>query len=202
MSERSGDILFYCLLLLLPLSALIARRIPLKSGFKMALAWLAIFIVGLMIVNQRDRFDPVIAGLRDALVGHDQMVSGSTVRIRMAEDGHLWAIVSVNGTRRRMLIDSGATTTALSSATASAAGVATDESPFPVVINTANGNIVARTATVTALTIGSIAANDLPVVVAPAFEDTDVIGMNFLSRLRSWRVEGRTMILEPQGNLT
>ena len=202
MSERSGDILFYCLLLLLPFSALIARRIPLKSGFKMALAWLAIFIVGLMIVNQRDRFDPVIAGLRDALVGHDQMVSGSTVRIRMAEDGHFWAIVSVNGTRRRMLIDSGATTTALSSATASAAGVATDESPFPVVINTANGNIVARTATVTALTIGSIAANDLPVVVAPAFGDTDVIGMNFLSRLRSWRVEGRTMILEPQGNLT
>jgi aspartyl protease family protein len=25
----------------------------------------------------------------------------------------------------------------------------------------------------------------------------DVVGMNFLSRLKSWRVEGRTLILTP-----
>lgn len=37
----------------------------------------------------------------------------------------------------------------------------------------------------------------LPVVVSPAFGDTDVLGMNFLSRLKSWRVEGDTLILEP-----
>ena len=34
-------------------------------------------------------------------------------------------------------------------------------------------------------------------VVSPAFGETDVLGMNFLSRLKSWRVEGSTLILEP-----
>ena len=38
-------------------------------------------------------------------------------------------------------------------------------------------------------------ARDLPVVVAKEFGD-DVICMNFLSRLKGWRVEGRSLILE------
>ena len=40
-------------------------------------------------------------------------------------------------------------------------------------------------------------AKDLPVVVAEEFGDSNVIGMNFLSSLRSWRVEGTEMVLEP-----
>ena len=45
--------------------------------------------------------------------------------------------------------------------------------------------------------LGDVVAHQLPVVVAEEFGDDDVIGMNFLSRLRAWRVEGRTLILEP-----
>ena len=48
-----------------------------------------------------------------------------------------------------------------------------------------------------ALTRGNVIARDLPVVVSPAFGDTDVLGMNFLSRLKSWRVEERTLVLTP-----
>jgi aspartyl protease family protein len=40
-------------------------------------------------------------------------------------------------------------------------------------------------------------AKDLPIVVAKEFGDSNVIGMNFLSKLRSWRVEGTEMVLEP-----
>jgi aspartyl protease family protein len=28
--------------------------------------------------------------------------------------------------------------------------------------------------------------------------DTNLLGMNFLSSLESWRVEGRTLVLEPR----
>jgi aspartyl protease family protein len=34
-------------------------------------------------------------------------------------------------------------------------------------------------------------------VIAPNIGETNVIGMNLLSRLASWRVEGDTMILRP-----
>ncbi|RZL97585.1 MAG: TIGR02281 family clan AA aspartic protease, partial [Sphingomonas sp.] len=43
----------------------------------------------------------------------------------------------------------------------------------------------------------SIVARDLSAVVSPAFGDVNVVGMNFLSRLKSWRVEDNTLILVP-----
>src|SRR3546814_2940963 len=48
--------------------------------------------------------------------------------------------------------------------------------------------------------LGGITARDLKVVISPALGDIDVLGMNFLSQLASWRVEGRTLILVPPGN--
>lgn len=190
--DRAADIAFACLVLFLPLSALIARRVPLGRTLRMAAAWLVIFAIGLLLISQRDRFSAITG-----LLG-DQQVEGATTRIAMGEDGHFHADVVVNGVTRTMLVDSGATTTALSVATAKAAGIALDERPFPILLDTANGPITARAATARAVTVGAVRMNDLAVVVSPAFGDADAIGMNFLSRLGSWRVEGRTLILEPR----
>ena len=187
MNDRTAEIALYALMLVLPLAALIARRPPLGRTLVLILAWIGIFAVGLLVVGQRDR----IGGL-----WRDQAVEGRETRIRMAQDGHFWADVTIDGVSRRMLIDSGATTTAISQGTAQAAGLEED-SPFPVILNTANGQVTGRTATAERVVIGSVTARDLPVVMSPAFGETDVIGMNFLSRLASWRVEDRTLILTP-----
>jgi aspartyl protease family protein len=192
MTDRGADLLLYGILLILPPAALIARRPPLGQTLKMALAWAGIFAVGLVVASQWHR----LGGITTML--NDQQISGTETRIRMAEDGHFWADVEIDGISRRMLIDSGATTTALSPATAAAAGLDLDESPFATVIETANGAVTARTATAHRVTIGTVTATDLGVVSSPAFGDTNVIGMNFLSRLASWRVEGGTLILTPK----
>ncbi len=34
--------------------------------------------------------------------------------------------------------------------------------------------------------------------MTPALGDLDVLGMNFLSKLASWRVEGRTLVMIPE----
>ena len=197
-APAAGDVVFYVLLLVLPLSALLAQRMPLGSTLKMAAAWVAIFVVALLLMSQRERLRPLWQGTHDLLLGRDQTVSGGTVRIAMADDGHFYADVRINGVARRMLVDSGATTTALSVATAKAAGVVLSGSPFPVFIDTANGQVEANAATVAMLELGPVTAQDLPVVVAPAFGDSDVLGMNFLSRLRGWQVDGRTLILNAE----
>ena len=189
--DRAADVVMYALFLILPLSALLARRVPLKRTLAMALAWVAIFAVGLLIASQRHRFSGITSILSD------QQVEGKETRIAMAADGHFWADVTINGIDRRMLIDSGATTTALSASTAAAAKLDTEESSFPALLETANGMVSARTATVAHLTVGNVTARDFGVVVSPAFGDTDVLGMNFLSRLASWRVEGKTLVLVP-----
>jgi aspartyl protease family protein len=193
------DIFYFALMLILPLSALAARRLPIGSTLKMALAWIAIFVVLMIVVGNWGRVAPALQPIADTLGISDQSVSGSTVRIRMAEDGHFWANVSVNGVQRRMLVDSGATTTALSTDTAEAAALDLNESIVPTMLNTANGSVSAQRTTIATLDIGSIHAKDLPAVVSPAFGDTDVLGMNFLSRLKSWRVENDMLVLEPKG---
>jgi len=188
-TDQATDLLYYGLILILPLSALAARRIPVGQATRMALIWIAIFGVGYLLVAQRDR----LSGLwnsRDAGPG--------SARIAIAEDGHFWADVRINGITRRMLIDSGATTTALSTATARAAGLDSNESPFPRMIQTANGAVTADHTTIARLTIGSIEMHDVGAVTSPAFGNQDVIGMNVLDRLSSWRVERGTLYLDGQ----
>ncbi|MES3153032.1 retropepsin-like aspartic protease family protein [Sphingomonas faeni] len=189
--DRAAQFALYAIMLILPLAALIARRPPIGPLLKMSAAWIGIFAIGLLLASQRDR----MSSLFDAFSG--QQVSGAETRIRMADDGHFWADVDIDGVRRRMLIDSGATTTALSSATASAIGLDAEESPFPVVISTANGQVTARTGTVKRVAVGGVVLTDLGVVTSPSFDDMDVLGMNFLSRLGTWRVEGKTLVLIP-----
>jgi aspartyl protease family protein len=171
---------------------------PLLRGlFSIALMALMIFVV-----LRQAPFEPSLARLTEALgLDNGQQVVGREVRIRMSPDGHFWAGVEINGHRRRMLIDSGATVTALSEETVQLAGVDADSDLVPMALRTANGVVPARTGTVERLTLGGIEARKLKVVTSPGLGSVNVLGMNFLSQLASWRVEGRTLILTPKGAL-
>jgi len=199
-TDPGGSALFYLVLLILPISALIARRVPILRIVLSLASWAVIIGLLVIVVGQRERFDPYLQRIAGILKLDDQNVVGRETRIRMAADGHFWARVTLDGVPRRMLVDSGATVTALSTRTAQAAALDVRNSAFPMILNTANGRISAQTATVRELRLGDIAARDLGVVVSPAFGDTDVLGMNFLSKLKSWRVEGQTLILEPHNH--
>ncbi len=64
-------------------------------------------------------------------------------------------------------------------------------------MTTANGKVEARRSSIATLAIGPVIASDLPVVVSPAFGEINVIGMNMLSRLKSWGVQDGEMVLTP-----
>ncbi|MFM9827408.1 MAG: TIGR02281 family clan AA aspartic protease [Sphingomonas sp.] len=198
MTDRTGDALMLGLMLLLPLAALAARRLPLSQVAKMAGAWIAIFGVGLIMATAMLRGNLTLARVTQSLGLSNQTVIGSTVRIPMADDGHFWTKVSVNGVERSMLIDSGASVTTINPQTAAAAGISTADDLAGTMVETANGTVIARTGTAKALTVGPISAADIEVMVADNLGDTELIGMNFLSSLKSWRVEGREMVLEPE----
>lgn len=187
----------YLLLAGLIVAAVIGRRLPVMRTLTTLVIWGVLGAVVVMLVRDRGRFDPYLTKVAALLQTDRQEVVGKEVRIRMADDGHFWIRARIGGVERRMLVDSGATVTALSAQTATEAGIEVDDTPFPVVLRTANGMVNAQAGTIPELRFGTIVARRLAVVVSPAFGDTDVIGMNFLSRLKSWRVEGQTLILEP-----
>ncbi|PCD03035.1 TIGR02281 family clan AA aspartic protease [Sphingomonas spermidinifaciens] len=193
--DQSVELLWGVGALVLVLSGLTARRVSARVIVRNLLGWAAIAGVLFVLFANQDRL--ALLAERAGLTG--QQVSGDTVRIRQSADGHFYADVRINGVRQRMLVDSGATITALSEDAAQAAGV-TAESGFPVVLATANGQVQARRGVAATFAIGELETRDLSVVISPSFGDMSVVGMNFLSRLGSWRVEGRTLILEPIRN--
>lgn len=190
------DIAYYLILLILPLSALMARRLPIGQVARMALAWLAIFLVALLVVTAIGRSGWRASDVSQALGLSNQIVTGNSVSIPRGSDGQFRTTVTINGHDQVMLIDTGATYTSISTETARAAGVEIDPG-FGEMIETANGTIVAQRATAQRLNIGPIEARNLPISVAPTFGD-GVVGMNFLSALESWRVEGDRLILVPR----
>jgi aspartyl protease family protein len=173
-------------------------KIPYVGRVIRGLFSFALLAFGIFLILQQAPFDPNLSRITASLGLDRQEVVGEEVRIPMARDGHFWATVRLNGTERRMLVDSGATVTALSTATARAAGVDADATLVPLLMKTANGTVRADAGTLDRLEIGGIEARKLNVVISPGLGDTDVLGMNFLSELQSWRVEDRTLILTPK----
>jgi aspartyl protease family protein len=195
--EISANPHFYLLLGALFVAALVARRIPILRTLVSLALWVGAGLLLYATIAERGRFDPWLGRAAAALDMDDQKVAGEETRVTMSRDGHFYVRARIGGAERRLLVDSGATITALSPATAAAAGVEVKPAVFPVLLKTANGTIRADTGEVRELRFGNVVARDLAVVVSPAFGDVDVLGMNFLSRLKSWRVEGRTLILTP-----
>lgn len=185
------------LLLLGGLAVLGLLRLPFVRALVRLAAWGALALLLYVAYDQRERLGLDDARLAELTGRETQAVVGEELRIPMARDGHFWATVRFGGIERRLLIDSGATLTALSVPTAEAAGLELRDELLPVVLRTANGDVRAQTAEIAELRLGNIVARELPVVVSPAFGGVNVLGMNFLSRLKSWRVEGKTLILVP-----
>jgi aspartyl protease family protein len=183
--------------LVLVVSALSVRRIGFGLFLRTLLGWAAIVLLVLFAVGHRYELAAAWSSLSAKLGIEDQRVEGETVRIRMSPDGHFWARVQLNGVERRMLIDSGATITAISERTAKQANIGASDG-LPAIIETANGSVAARRGKIGTLSLGPLRMRDLGVVVSQNFGELDVLGMNFLSRLHSWRVEGNVLVLEPK----
>jgi aspartyl protease family protein len=179
------------------LALALIQRIPFIGGIIRFALSIGLLALCLFLLFQQAPYEPSLARIASRLGLNSQEVSGGEVRIRMSPDGHFWARAKINGVERRMLVDSGATITAISEQTARAASVGAGTSLVPVVLQTANGLAQAQTGSVKRLQLGSITAKDLKVAISPALGNMDVLGMNFLSDLSSWRVEGRTLILVP-----
>ena len=176
---------------------ILLQRIPVVGRFIRFAVSFGLFAFLIFMLLQQAPYQPTLARITESLGIDDQRVVGNELRVRMSADGHFWVNASVNGVPRRMLIDSGATVTAISADTAREAAVETGTGLTPVVLKTANGMAPARTGSIDELRIGNIVARNLKIVSAPGLGDIDVIGMNFLSELQSWRVEGRTLVLVP-----
>ena len=177
-------------------SGLLARRLPLGQSLKMLIAWLLIFGAAFLAFTLKDDFAALGRRAYAEVTGDNVVANGhGEIRIRQSDDGHFYINGLVNGHAVRFLVDSGATVTTLSRATAQGAGVDPDGG-FGVMVDTANGTAMFDRGSVERLQVGPIARANLAVHISRGEDELDVIGMNFLSTLNQWGVEGNILVLK------
>ena len=189
------NLIYLLIILVAVLSAFSLRRIPLGKTIRMVMAWILIFASLFAIFALRDDFRALGNRLWSAVTGTDgQEVQGHELRIALADDGHFWVNGEINGRPVRFLIDSGATVTTIGPETARDSGIT--PSGGRTMVETANGIAQVDRGTAERLTLGPIERRDFGLFIARE-DATNVIGMNFLSTLSRWSVEGRTLVLRP-----
>ncbi|MEO9490806.1 MAG: TIGR02281 family clan AA aspartic protease [Marinomonas sp.] len=177
---------------------MVRRRVPL-GGVVRTGSTLVLVGVLVVVVLQLSRFDPRLAVALPQIGLPEQVVEGGETRITKAADGHFWLRAELNGVPANFLIDTGATVTAISKDLADEAGLEPRRGGLPVAIGTANGPVNAQLSTIDELRFGNVTARGLDAVIAPTLGETNVVGMNLLSRLKSYRVENAAeeMVLVP-----
>ncbi len=193
MSDNAPYIVFYVLAAGFVATALIGRRIPLGTAAKMTLAWIGIFGLAFILFAFRSELSDLGQRLRAEATG-TAIVQGENVRIPIREDGHFWVEAQLNGRDVWFMVDSGASVTTVSRSVARAAGMRIGSQKS--IVNTANGRILVTQGRADRLQVGSIERTDFPVDISDQ-DDVNLLGMNFLSSLSGWRVEGNYLVLAP-----
>jgi aspartyl protease family protein len=104
-------------------------------------------------------------------------------------DGHFQADAAVNGYEIGMLVDTGASTIALTYEDAEKIGLDPANLGYTVTVMTANGRALAAPVTLSEISIGPIERRNIrAVVTAKGNLDRSLLGMNFLSTLDSLQI--------------
>jgi aspartyl protease family protein len=191
-NDRMLGGLYLLMAIMLVLGGLITRRERGAKLFVMALSWVAIFAAGFILFTFRDNFGFLGQRLKAEALG-TPVLQGRQTRIPMAIDGHFWVTAKINGHDVKFLVDSGATTTTIDRNTAVAARVKVADRR-DLYVRTGNGVIRVASGTANTLNIGGIIRHNVELEIAD-HDDLNVLGMNYLSSLSRWGVEGRWLVM-------
>ena len=168
------------------------RREPLKQ-LRNAAIWLAL---GLALVIGYSFKDELGSRLLGELVPQRGTANpDGSVTFRAGEDGHFHVEARINGTRLRMLVDTGASQVVLSPADARRLGIDTAGLDFRHLSETANGPVSGAPVTLREITVGSVRLTDVMASVNGAEMSESLLGMTFLSRLSGFEVSGDRLTL-------
>jgi aspartyl protease family protein len=175
----------------------------LGTAVRDALIWVGLALALVLGYSYRDEF----RGLTQRITGElmppgDSMSVASTggedraVRIRKRADGHFVARGDVNGANMTLLVDTGASTVVLKPTDARAAGINVDTLSYTVPVRTANGTAYAAAVRIKRVSVGGITVDGVEALVAkPGTLTESLLGMSFLTRLRSYEFSGDFLTL-------
>lgn len=122
--------------------------------------------------------------------------NSNRVALSANNEGHFVANATINGRTVAVMVDTGATTVALTDATAHRLGLYPAKSAYSERLSTANGAVMAARVTLYEVRLGSVSLRNVTAVVMPAGAlPVDLLGMSFLSRLSRYEADGGQLVL-------
>ncbi len=125
-----------------------------------------------------------------------QVPGVTEVKLRKRLDGHFNANVDVNGESISMIVDTGASSIVLRPEDAKRIGIDLDALRYTVPVLTANGRTLAARVSLSDVAIGPLNRQRVEALVSqPGALTQSLLGMSFLSRLRSYEFSGDFLTL-------
>lgn len=139
----------------------------------------------------------ILFGFMLAIVASAPIASAGVTELKASEGGHFITSADINGSSITVLVDTGATAVALSYEDAADIGLRPGSLDFNVPVSTANGIAQAARVKIDQIAIDGVEVEDVDGLVLPegALRGT-LLGMSFLSRLDSFKVEDGVLILK------
>lgn len=121
---------------------------------------------------------------------------GSVVSIPKSQnDGQFWTDARVNSGHIRFLIDTGASSVALTLNDAKKAGIRTRDLEYNVPISTAGGRNMAAFVDLKSISVGAITLRNVRALVVPEGLNTSLLGMTYLGQLQKVEATPNALLL-------
>lgn len=153
------------------------------------LAWVLIFIG---VIGAAGLWEDV----RGDVLPRQQVLENGRIEVPICPDGHFHLTAEVNGSPVRFVVDTGASSLALSQRDAEQAGIDLNRLAFVGRAQTANGVVPTATVRLDSVQIGDIQDSSVTAVVIRGEIDQSLMGMDYLRRFARVGFEGDTLVLE------
>jgi aspartyl protease family protein len=130
-----------------------------------------------------------IVAANESVAQPRQTSSGFATLIPRSGDGHFYATAQVNGQPVRFLVDTGASTVALTLADAQQIGLNVDPSEFGVVGRGASGEVMGKSVMLDSVEIDGKRADNVRAAVLAEGLDVSLLGQSYLSKLDQVKIE-------------
>lgn len=197
---RSAQNLVYLVVFAAGITIASAVRLLVRGGSETArhsVLWLCIVAIGIFAYTSKGEIRSLYQSVRGNF--YPSVALSSTqgeVQFRRAWDGHYRVETRINGVRKRMLIDTGASMVLLPYEVVERLGLDPEDLNFTTPVTTANGKSTVAPVMLDSIRIGSIEVFDVPAAIAhPGKLKMGLLGMSFLDKLEETSFRGDRLYL-------
>ena len=195
---ETGQIIYYVAILTLVGMAVVSRAKfhGWSKTAQMAAVWIVIIA---MLIAMATYWDDLKNSkfMANLIPGNAIENEDGSMSFMRADGGHFFVNTEVNGETIKFLLDTGATNISFSKEDAKKIGVNPDDLVYSRRVYTANGESKAAPFRIKTMKVGSLILTDLQAHVGAGEMNDSLLGMTFLNKMKSYKVEGSRLTIYP-----